>query len=1029
MKSKVALQLSAAPVAIGLAIVAMPAAAQTTPAPETQTTTTPVVAQTDTSTTPPADIVVTGSRIASPNLASVSPITVVTAQELKLQGTTRVEDMLNSLPQVFASQASTVSNGATGTATVNLRGLGSVRTLVLINGRRLLPGDPNDSSADLNAIPSSLIKRVDVLTGGASATYGADAVAGVVNFVMDTDFTGIRLDGQYSLYNHDNRSTITPPLLDARTKAGFANYGYPTGQVADGGGVDTTLTVGAGFDDNRGHITGYFGYRRVDAIKQNRRDYSACTVQNASATALQCGGSSTSTPGNAVVYHSGTSTFYQIGANRTLIPGRTRYNFAPTNYYQRPDERYTAGFFAHYDVNDSIKPYAEFMFMDDRSVAQIAPSGDFGNTLTINCDNPLLSSQAKTIACAQENLVNGFLGTFPLTQKTNATGTPINFIDPTTGQIYNKGFFQLLRRNVEGGPRQDDREHTEYRGLVGMKGDLGKPWSYDAYYQYGRTLFAETYNNDVSVSRLTKALDVVTGPNGTPICRSVRDGTDPNCVPYDIFGQNVTPAAIAYLSTPGFQRGVLSEQVASGSITGRLGEYGIKSPWANEGISINVGAEYRKEKLDLTVDQEFATGDLSGQGGATLPISGSYHVTEFFGEAQVPLVRDSFFNDLTLSGGYRYSSYSLSNGRAFNTDTYKLGVEFAPVRDIRFRASYNRAVRAPNIQELFATQHVALDGSTDPCAGRVITAADVGCIATGLRVGQSTPSNPAGQYNGLIGGTPTLNPERATTKSFGVVLQPRFMPRFALSVDYYDIKVTNAIQGFGADAIITTCVASQNPLACGLIHRNPVSGSLWLTTDGYITDIAANIGGVSTKGIDVNGSYSAPVGSLGTASLSLVGTYLDKFTTNNGLSQPYDCAGYYGVICGVPAPKWRHKLRAGFTFQNGIGISAQWRYFGPVKVDYSSSNPSLSQAGYFAFGSRISGQSYFDLASTFVIGDHYTFRLGANNLLDRQPPLVTSGNAAGSLSACPTGFCNGNTYPAVYDALGRYLYASVTLKF
>uniref|UniRef100_UPI0035CA13EF TonB-dependent receptor domain-containing protein n=1 Tax=uncultured Sphingomonas sp. TaxID=158754 RepID=UPI0035CA13EF len=1050
MRARAGLKAGVAPIVLGFAMLATPAFAQTQDAPPAQpgATAGPIEGQvsappaTDQAAQSSGDIVVTGSRIPqSANLTSISPVTVVTSQDIKLQGSTRIEDLLNSLPQVSAGQSSGLSNGADGTATVDLRGLGPKRTLVLVNGRRLMPGDPGGSAADLNAIPSSLVKRVEVLTGGASATYGADAVAGVVNFVMDTDFTGVRLDGQYSLFNHDNRSTITPSLLDARTNAGLTGYGYPQGVSNDGGTVDASLTVGAGLDDNRGHVTAYLGYRKVNAVLESNRDYSACTIQNSSATALQCGGSSTSTPGNVILYNGGTSTFFQVGPNRTLLPGRTRYNFAPTNYFQRPDERYTAGFFAHYDISDAIKPYAEFSFMDDRSVAQIAPSGDFGNTLTINCDNPLMSAQQRSVICANENLINGTLGNFPLTAVSNPGAAPTTYFDPLTGTTYNKAFFQLLKRNVEGGPRQADLEHTQYRGVFGVKGDLGHTWSYDAYYQYGRTIYSQTYSNEFSAARLAKALDAVTDTRagsataGQTVCRSVTTGEDPNCVPYDILGGNITPGALNYVNATGFQKGIVSEQIASGSITGQLGQYGIKSPFADDGISINIGGEYRKESLNLQTDNEFSTGDLTGQGSPTLPISGSFHVVEGFGEVQAPLVHDNFIYDLSFNAGYRYSAYTIGTGRTFDTNTYKLGLEFAPIRDIRFRASYNRAVRAPNLNELFTTQHVALDGSTDPCSNKVITAADVGCIATGLRVGQRTPSNPAGQYNGLVGGVNTLNPEVAITKSFGVVLQPHFIPRLAISVDYYDINVKKAIQGFGADAIITACVATQNPLACGLIHRNPVSGSLWLTNDGYISDLEQNIGGVHTKGIDINASYSTPVRNWGSLSLSMVGSYLDSFKVNNGLSPTYDCAGYYGVTCSnltgsptAPNPKWRHKARVTFTLPDGIGLSAQWRYFDSVKVDYSSTDTALA-ANYFNFGAKIPAQSYFDLAATFAVGKNYTFRLGANNLLDRQPPLVTSGDASGNSNACPTGPCNGNTYPAVYDALGRYIFAAVSLNF
>jgi iron complex outermembrane receptor protein len=994
-------------------------------------------------TTAPADdagstIIVTGSRLPQPNLTSAAPVTVLSQQEIKLSGTTRVEDLLNSLPQVFAGQASSISNGATGTATVDLRGLGANRTLVLVNGRRLLPGDPIDSSADLNAIPSALVKRVEVLTGGASSTYGADAVAGVVNFIMDTDFTGFRLDGQYSLYQHGNHTDTLRAANDAQTAAGASGYGYPTGNEVDGGTVDVSATMGVGFDDNRGHIVAYVGYRKVKPVFQSDRDYSSCgatTSKDVTNSAVSCGGSGTSAAGS--LYDSASHS-YHVGPGQTFLPGTSLYNFAPTNYFQRPDERYSAGFFAHYDVSEAIKPYMEFMFMDDRTLAQIAPSGDFGNTLTTNCDNPLLSTQQKQIICSTANLVNGFVGSFPLTANTNPNAAaPINFIDPTTGATYNKGFLQLLRRNVEGGPRIADLQHTEYRAVLGSKGDLGSGFSYDAYYQYGRTVYAQTYLGEFSTAKLTNALDVVTDPaTGLPACRSALTGVSPLCVPYNAFTLNaVTPGAVNYVSSTGFQRGVVSEQVLSGSVTALLGEHGFKSPWASDGLSINFGGEYRKESLELNTDEAFSTGDLTGQGGPTLPISGNFKVVEGFVEARMPIIQDSFIKELSLNGGYRYSHYTLSNGGGYNTNTYKIGLEFAPIRDIRFRGSYNRAVRTPNLQELFAVQHVQLDGSTDPCAGsfdtdkngNVLTTVQgntlAQCQATGLTAAQfgNIAANPAGQYNGLVGGTPTLRPEKSTTKTFGIVLQPSFIPRLAITLDYFDIKVANAIQMFGADTILATCVQSGDPTICGLIHRN-AAGSLWLTNDGYVSDLSTNIGSVKTRGVDFNASYSHEIGSLGSLGFSVVGTYLRNLTTDNGISQPYNCAGYFGAQCGIPNPKWRGKARVSYTSPMGIGLSAQWRYFGKVDVDSSSNNPTLATP-YSFFAPRIGSQSYFDLAATARVADKFTFRLGVNNIFDKAPPIISTAG----LNNCPGTYCSGNTFPAVYDALGRYVYAGFTI--
>ncbi|WP_419826553.1 TonB-dependent receptor domain-containing protein [Sphingomonas sp.] len=981
-------------------------------------------------------IIVTGSRIPQPNLTSAAPVSVVTAQEVRLQGTTRVEDLLNTLPQVSADQNGGLANGATGTATVNLRNLGAQRTLVLVNGRRLLPGDPNSSAADLNNIPSSLIKSVQVLTGGASSTYGADAVAGVVNFIMDTDYTGFKVDGQYSFFQHDNSSNVLRPGLNARQAAGLAGFGYPSGNGVDGGNIDTNVTLGTGFDDNRGHIVAYAGYRRQRAISQADRDYSACTAQAAATGGPVCGGSLTSQTGT---FFDGNSSSYQVNSGRTFTPGFTRYNFAPTNYYQRPDERYTAGFFAHYDISDAIKPYTEFMFMDDRTVAQIAPSGDFGNTFSINCDNPLLSAQQLAIACAPGNLVNGFVGsTFPTTVgNTPANGGALNFTDPTTGAQFQRGYLNILRRNVEGGNRQDDLQHTSYRGVIGSKGDIAKGFAYDGYYQYGRTVFSETYSNDFSIQRLTRALDVVTSPTtGQPVCRSALAGTDTNCVPYDIFSVGgVTPAATNYLSTPGFQRAIVSEQVAHVDFTFLGGEYGLKSPLADDGLGVNFGFEHRRERLEFRTDQAFTQGDLAGQGAATLSTFGGFVVNEAFVEAQLPLIHDNFIYDLSLEGGYRYSKYHLDGGGGYTTNTYKFAGTFAPVKDITFRAAYNRAVRAPNIQELFEPQHVALDGTVDPCAGAIgddgtvngYTAAQ--CANTGVTAAQfgNITENPAAQYNGLIGGTSSLRPEKATTKTAGVVIQPRFLPRLALTADYYDIKVTKAIGIIGSNTILQSCASGGDAGLCSLINRNPVNGSLWLDPGHYVTDLNLNTGGVHTRGVDFTGSYTHEIGRFGTVGFNVSGTYLDKFVTDPGVpgSTPYDCKGFYGATCGVPLPKWKGKARLTYTAPFGIQLSGQWRYLNHVNADRTSDNPALA-AAFSQFSSRIKSQSYFDLSSTATIGDHYLLTAGVNNIADKRPPVV---NSNGALSNCASVVCSGNTYPGIYDYLGRYLYVRIGLEF
>jgi outer membrane receptor protein involved in Fe transport len=1006
---------------------------------------------------PGQGIVVTGTRLRSPNLESASPVTVVTAEEFALTGTTRVEDLINSLPQVFAGQGGNVSNGSTGTATLDLRGLGSERTLVLVNGRRMAPGTPSTSSPDINMIPAALIERVDVLTGGASSVYGADAVAGVVNFVLDTDFEGFKVNLNYGTFNHNNRSSN-----DIRGANDARGFGYPTGMVTDGGTFDGTLAFGSSFDDGRGRVTAYLGYRKIDPVLQARRDYSACSLSANTAAATttlgrqyNCGGSATSATGT-VFYNEGfgadfTSTLAQFGPNRTLLGGTTPFNFGPLNYFQRPDERYTAGLFADYEISSAIKPYMEFMFMDDRTVAQIAPSGNFGNTLSINCDNPLLGAGQRAALCNNANLLvsplpgNAFIVTGNVAAENAARvarglgepllpTTPFNFVNQIDGSSYNRGFAQILRRNVEGGGRQDDLQHVSYRAVIGVKGDLSPAWSYDAFYQYGRNNYAQTYLNDFSVTRLGRAIDVVAGPGGTPVCRSTLDGTDPNCVPWDIFSPGtVTPsaAATAYLATPGFSRGVVSQQVANAFLSGSLGEYGLKTPWADQGVDVVFGVEYRKESLEFSSDSAFSTGDLAGQGAATLPVSGSFNVKEFFTEVRIPIAQDSWVYDFTVTGGYRYSDYSTG----VNTDTFKIEGEFAPIRDFRIRGGFNRAVRAPTVQDLFAPNLVALDGSSDPCAGFVLTAANTGCLAQGLSVGQFVAPNPADQYNGFVGGNANLQPEIADTYTAGVVITPSFLPGFTASVDYFNIDIAQAIGGIGSDTILAACTATADPFFCGLINRDP-TGSLWRSAGGFTTNVTQNIGGFKTSGIDGQVNYNTEIGDLGTLTFNFLGTYLDKLVTDTGvtipgLDQTFDCVGLYGNVCGSPNPEWRHQARVGFNFRNGIGASVRWRYFDGVGLDSVSTNTNLSNTGGTGpspggvarpGAAGFDAVNYFDLTFTFDAGDNFNFVLGANNVLDKAPPTTGS-------QACPAGPCNGNVFAQTYDALGRYLFAGVTLDF
>jgi len=1007
---------------VGASMIASPAFAQAAPppapvnppdnsaVPTTPVTTAPQVAAgvpstnaNGVATTNTQEIVVTGSRIPQPNLETASPVTTVTSQEVKLSGTTRTEDLVNSLPQVFAAQGSNVSNGASGTAEVDLRGLGAKRNLVLVNGKRLQPGDTSNPVADINFIPNQLIKRVDVLTGGASSVYGADAVAGVINFIMDTTFTGFRIDGQASVFQHNNSTDKN--VLAANAARGFLP---PHGNVVNGGAQDASAMFGAAFDDGRGHVVAYATYRSQDPILESTRDYSFCTLAAVAASKIattgrtwSCGGSGTSANGT---FLTNVGTF-QVQGNK-FVPGSTPFNFAPFNYFQRPDERYNFGTFADYEIAPGAHPYLEAMFMDDHTDAQIAPSGDFGNTTTINCDNPLLSAQEFSKICVPAN-------TF-----VDANGV-------TRAHVY------PLRRNVEGGGRDDDVRHTDYRVVAGMRGDPIPGISYDMYWQTGHTLRSETYFNDFSVNRLNLALDVITDPaTGLPACRAVVQG-DPaaaGCVPFNIFqAGGVTPAALAFLETPGFQRGTINENIAHADITITGDQFGLRSPWSDTGIGANFGVEYRKEGLDFKVDQEFSSGDLAGQGGPTPPVSGGFDVREAFAEVQIPLIEHNIVDELSFDGAYRKSTYHVG-GNDFGTNTYKLEARFAPIRDIRFRASYNRAVRAPNIVELFAPQAIGLSGTVDPCAnqgpggvsGPIATLAQ--CQLSGVTAAQFGHifQNPANQLQALFGGNPDLKPETADTWTAGVILQPRFVPNLAVTVDYFNIHVKNIIGSLGFDQVLNGCMgfdgAPQNNFLCQFVHRAPNSGSLFLGPNAFV--ILTNVNqpglGLRTRGIDFNASYSRHLGSLGTFNASFTGTRL--MTLQNPLSS-ISCAGLFGGDCdglpdgGIPNPKWRHVMRVGLTMPNGLGASIRWRHFSSV------------DAAQFAGPAEehFDQQNYFDLTLTARMAQRLNLRLGVNNIFDREPPL-----GGGNI---PAGFGNGNTFPQVYDALGRFFFAGATVDF
>jgi outer membrane receptor protein involved in Fe transport len=977
-----------------------------------------------------SEIVVTGTRIPSPNLTSIAPVTTVGNADIKAQGVTRIEDITNALPQVFAGQGSSITNGANGTATVNLRGLGSSRTLVLIDGRRLGPGGGTAGVSDLNFVPASMVERVDVLTGGASATYGADAVAGVVNFIMLKNFEGVRLDAQYSGYQHDNNNSV------GQTALRNAVVGSPVPQLFKipgnefaGEGSEVSLTLGVNAPDGKGNITAYATYRQNNPILEAQRDFSACTLTSTVAAVFACSGSGTAFPATIGANKASGQTALTVDpANfNTFRPTLASdvFNFGPANFFARPDERYSLGAFAHYEIAPWATAYMDTMFMDDNSTAQIAAGGIFAGVFSINCANPLLSTQqAGLLIPVGGTVLNG----------QTCANTPGGTFTGTVAR-------RLLDQEQTG--RLTQFRHNDYRIVVGLKGDLGKNWNYDGYLQYGSVQVSNRQSGNFDTTRINQSLNAVRNAAGQIVCNPAGQ-PDPGCVPINIFtSQFIGKDAINFLSINSFSSSNNTERVASLAFTGKLGDYGIKSPYASEGVGVALGAEYRREHIDTIADFLSQNGLVNGNGAANLPVNGGFDVYELFGEARVPLVSDMpFAKAIALELGYRFSNYS-SVG---NTDTYKVAGDWEVIDGLRFRAGYNRAVRAPSINELFAPQNVGLDGKSDPCAGLANTAANAAIIASCASAFHLTTAqvlgiaaNSANQYNGQFGGNPNLKPEISDTYTAGVVFQPSFVPGLNVSLDYFNIKVDQFIGGIGADLILNNCLSTQNPFFCNLVHRstNPAAfGTLFLTNDGFVQDTTLNTGSLKTTGVDVNVAYRTDLSSLGlgdngSISASMIGTWLDTLITQPLPGGPsFDCAKLYGLNCGTPNPEWRHKARLTWNtpysygdWVKSVSLSAQWRYFSKVTADAFDSNPQLANASRALRTNErtLDAQNYIDLVANFTVHNNLNFRVGVNNVFDKDPPL------AGVNLPATTG--NGNTFPQVYDALGRFMFVGLSADF
>jgi len=902
------------------------------------------------------EVIVTGSRIRRADLSSVSPVSIVGAEEFQLSGNLNVEQKLAELPQTLPSFGPSSNNPGDGTARVDLRGLGSFRTLVLVNGRRYIPATQT-GIVDLNSIPGTLIKQVDVTTGGASAVYGSDALAGVVNFQLVDDFEGAEITALY----------------DVASEGDAEKFNFD-------------VTLGGNFDDGRGNAVVYASYSKRESLLADARDFSsvALTEQNGE---LVPGGSA-GIPGTLVVgVGSGTQIFLPGGDIRPFEDPADRFNYAPDNFLQIPQERFLLTSLAHYDLTDNARLYSELTFTNNQVDQELAPTPAFLNTVEVNPDSPFFGS------AAQANLNS-------IRQDTNGDGV-INGND--------NAFIGFLgRRLVENGSRQSLDTRNGNRILLGLKGDLNDNWSYDAFYSRSSLDRTNILNNDASDSRFRQAL-LVTDDGAA--CQDTSNG----CAPLNIFGPGtISDAAIDFFN--------VSATNAQAAVSGVLGTL----PTASESIGLVGGIEYREDESSFRPDTFLASGDVLGFNAGN-PTEGGFNVTEVFSELSVPLVSDRpGFEQLDFWGAFRYSDYSNIGG----VSSFATALTWAPVSQASFRFGYQEAVRSPNVSELFAGTFNGFPGATDPCSAGGFqpgTTDAALCEATGVPVGQvGVFGQTNAQIEGQFGGNPDLEEETSDTFTVGVVLQPT--DNLDITLDYFNIEIEGAVGtlGGGVNGTLDLCYNVIQDLS------SDVCQAVTRRADGNVDFVVAgnqNIGAIETSGVDLGLNYRTNLefglgGEGSTFSVDLRGTYLIDYdiTPVVGLDTVNECAGVFGNTCGGDSST-SGSVRNDLIMTSRVTLeTGAWTFSGLLRYLSSAEDETLVLGDMPVDRStlvvpEVDAEFYLDLNAAYRFSDDFSVNFGVNNVLDTEPTPL--GGAAEQV----------NTFPSTYDLLGPRVFASARYRF
>jgi len=998
------------------------------------------------------EIITTGTRIRNQNVVAASPVTTIGEEEINLKQTPNIERIFRDLPITIPGDGENVNNGTRGQATLDLRGLGPERSLILIDGKRLAPYDIN-GIVSTDVIPINMLKRVDVVTGGASAVYGSDAMSGAVNFILRDDFEGFEIDLGYS--ETDSAQSI------------------------GSGGENTTYIgalFGAKFADDRGHFM--FGGSKTDrgAILLADRKFGQFGVSTATGSGLgspppapsaDCSGNTSFTTAHSSGVGSTTAipatlnlrsgNSYQFRDNGDLVQGEcARFNFNPFNYYQTPQERWQATTVVSYDHNDHVEFYARGTFSSNTSDFQIAPSGTFGTAFTIPIMNPFfndgtrqtilddLNMGAGDWVIAQNDEVARLQAIMNPTQddldalaatQAALVADPQGYSAVGIQDINGNGVFDendaftstARRRTLELGPRTGIFTTDYFQYVLGARGTLPGAmdgWNYDVSYQRGQSTATETRDGFTNINNLQAGIDTVDPDTCISVTGVV---TGAPCTPINIFGPvgSITPEQrdSGYFIAIASDLRKSTQEIYHASIDGMIEP--IALPSASEGLSVAVGLEHSELTAESSPDEclkEAPTSCQGGAGGNRLPVNGAYESDEWFVEAILPLVQGKIgFENLSLEAGFRSADYNVQG----STESWKAGLSWEIVPGFRIRAMQQEAVRVANVGELFSPITTGLDNATfDPCSIGNPNPPQPGeelfqlCVQTGMLPSQvgTVPDIISGQANVFNGTNAALlpTPEEATTRTIGFVWEPDWSGTTGttISLDYYDIEISDYIdEPSGQEALDICYVLADAACLSGVVR---VGGSITETGTG-VPAFFTNFERFQAEGVDLVVNTGFDIGGAGELAFGLTAhQYLTNEFQTTSLSPVVDCKGVYGTSCD-PVPEFRSTLRSQWV-RGDFDASVLWRHIGSMDIQANE-----AAAAFPAFRS-VDSQDYFDLTFGYTYDDFVRISVLVANVLDEDPPIL--GNETGS-----TAFNSGNTFPSLFDTLGRTYGVNVKLSF